>query len=243
MSNFDGLRIALLISGRGSTAAAIIRHFQGSNLVKPVCAIASNTSAGIVNLVNAGLAEESISVISPKLMKTSLQFGDALLAVCEKYNVDLIGHYGWLVKTPGNLIEKYRDMIINQHPGPLDPGRGHDFGGHGMYGQRVHYTRLNFVKETNKNWWTEATCHRVSEEYDKGAILDRMQVQIKESDTVQTLAERVLPVEYALQIKVLEDFASGRIKEWQRPEPLIKNYEEKILARIKEEAIRVYPKG
>ncbi len=243
MSNSDGLRIALLISGRGSTAAAIIRHFQNSKLVKPVCAIASNTNAGVVNLINAGLSEENISVISPKLMKTSVQFGDAILALCKKHEVDLIGHYGWLVKTPWNVIAEYRDMIINQHPGPLDPGREHDFGGQGMYGKRVHYTRLNFVKETNKNWWTEATCHRITDEYDKGAILDRIQVPIQESDTVDSLADRVLVAEHALHIKVLEDFAQGRVQEWQRPEALVKNYEEKVLTRIKEEAIRLYPKG
>jgi phosphoribosylglycinamide formyltransferase-1 len=134
-------------------------------------------------------------------------------------------------------------MIINQHPGPLDPGRSHDFGGHGMFGKRVHYTRLNFVKETNKNWWTEATCHRVTAEYDKGAILDRIQVEIKENDTVESLADRVLLAEHALQIKVLEDFANKSIQEWQRPEPLVKNYEEKILTRLKEEAIKLYPNG
>lgn len=237
------LRVCLLISGRGSTAAAIIRKFKDSNLITPVCAIASNPNAGILNLINAGLREEDVAVISPKLMKTPLQFGDAILAMCKKYNVDLIGHYGWMVKTPANLIEEYKDMIINQHPGPLDPTRDSDFGGQGMFGRRVHYTRLNFVKETNKNWWTEATCHRVTKEYDKGAILDRMQVEIKANDTVETLADRVLLAEHALQIKVLEDFAHNRIQEWQRPEPLVKNYEEKILIRLKEEAIKLYPNG
>ena len=243
MSNQDGLRIALLISGRGSTAAAIIRKFKDSNLVMPVCAIASNTSAGVGNLINAGLAEENIYVISPKLMKTSLQFGDAMLAICKKHKVDLIGHYGWLVKTPQNVVEAYPGMIINQHPGPLDPEREHDFGGHGMYGKRVHYVRLNFVKETKKHWWTEATCHRVNESYDKGSIIDRIQVEIKEDDTVDSLAERVLLAEHALQVKVLEDFANKRVEEWRRPEPLVKNFEEKILLRLKEEAIKLCPNG
>lgn len=237
------LRIALLISGRGSTAAAIVRHFKNSNLIEPVCVIASNTNAGIINLVMAGMQEEDTYVISPKLMNSSIQFGDAILNICRKHQVDLIGHYGWLAKTPRNVIEVYRNMIINQHPGPLDPTRHHDFGGQGMYGRRVHYTRLNFVKETNKNWWTEVTCHRVTEDYDKGAILDRVEVPILENDTVDSLAARALIEEHKLQIKVLEDFANDRVQEWNRAEPLVKNFEEKILIRLKEEAIKLYPKG
>lgn len=237
------LKLCLLISGRGSTAAAIIRHFKNSDLIQPVCAIASNTNAGVTNLIMAGLPEENVYVISPKLMNSSVQFGDAILNVCKKHQVDIIGHYGWLAKTPRNVIEAYREKIINQHPGPLEPGSHHDFGGMGMYGRRVHYTRLNFVKETKKNWWTEVTCHRVTEDYDKGAIIDRVQVPIHENDTVESLAERCLLEEHKLQIKVLEDFAHNRIQEWKRNEPLVKNFEEKILIRLKEEAIKAYPKG
>lgn len=239
-SNFDGLRVALLISGKGSTAANIIRKFRDSTQVRPVCAIASNVKAGLPNLIRAGLDEKSCYVISPKMMANSVAFGEALLKVCRKHEVDLVGHYGWLVKSPANLIAEYKDMIINQHPGPLDPGRDADFGGKGMYGMRVHYTRLKFVQATDRDWWTEVTTHRVAEEYDKGAILDRIQVPIRKDDTAETLADRALLEEHRLQVKVLDDFANGKVQEWVREEPLVKSFEVNLLNKIKAEAIDMY---
>ena len=235
MSNFDGLRVALLISGTGSTAAAIVRKFIDSSNVRPVLAIASNPRAGLPNLIRAGLDEKSTYVISPNMMTSSIDFGEAILKLCKIHEVDLVGHYGWLVKTPANLIKEYRDMIINQHPGPLDPGRKMDFGGKGMYGKRVHAARLNFVKATDKDWWTEVTCHRVTEEYDEGAILDRIEVPIRPNDTVDTLADRALLEEHKLQIKVLEDFASGTVSEWHRVKQLVDTKDYALLERIKQE--------
>ncbi|MDD9897810.1 MAG: formyltransferase family protein [Candidatus Melainabacteria bacterium] len=240
VSNFDGLRVALLISGKGSTAATIIRKFQDSTQVRPVCAIASNPKAGLPNLIRAGLDEKATYVISPKMMANSVAFGEALLKVCREHQVDLVGHYGWLVKSPANLIAEYKDMIINQHPGPLDPGRVADFGGKGMYGMRVHYTRLKFVHGVDRDWWTEVTTHRVAEEYDKGAILDRIKIPINKDDTVETLADRALLEEHRLQVKVLDDFAKGKVQEWHRQEPLIKPFEINLLNKIKQEAIEVY---
>lgn len=231
------LRIALLISGKGSTAAAIIRQFKDSSMVIPVCAIASSPQAGLANLIRAGMDEKSTYVISPKMMSSSSQFGEALIKLCKKHEVDLVGHYGWLVKTPANLIAEYKDMIINQHPGPLDPGRKMDFGGKGMYGKRVHAARLNFVKATDKDWWTEVTCHRVTEEYDEGAILDRVEIPIRANDTVETLADRALLEEHKLQIKVLENFAKGTVSEWHRVKQLVDSKDYALLERIKQEVM------
>lgn len=57
--------------------------------------------------------------------------------------------------------------MINQHGGPLDPGRP-DFGGRGMYGRRIHCARLYFVRATQRGFFTEATAQRVALQYDRG---------------------------------------------------------------------------
>src|SRR5437588_342377 len=81
--------------------------------------------------------------------------------------------------------------IINQHPGPLDPGRP-DFGGKGMFGRRVHAARLLFVNQTGHDFWTEATSQRVAENFNEGPVLNRKQLNILPDDTVETLAARLL---------------------------------------------------
>ena len=138
------MKIALLISGGGTTMEAIIKAAQNDTLknVSPVLVIVSKESAGgLIKAKNLGISEKNILVINPKNFKTEEEFGEKIIKECEERKVDFIGQYGWLVKTPENVCEAFKGRIINQHPGPLDNGRS-DFGGAGMYGKRVHKARL-----------------------------------------------------------------------------------------------------
>lgn len=239
------MRIALLISGSGSTASTIIKTCRDGNLknVEPVLVIASNSQAGgIKKTINAGMNEKDVAVISPKNFASAEELGQAIISECEKRNVDFIGQYGWLCLTPANVIKKYQNMMVNQHPGPLDVGRP-DFGGQGMYGKRVHAARLCFVKKTGKDFWTEATCQRVAENFDEGAVLKSKRLDILAEDTVDDLAARLLPIEHKVQIETLSDFANGQEKEIKRDEPLVKPEEVVILEECKKQAIKQYPKG
>ena len=147
-----------------------------------------------------------------------------------------------MVKTPKNVCDAFLGMIVNQHPGPLDTGRP-DFGGTGMYGLRVHQTRLAFVQKVNRDFWTEATAHRVTTNFDEGKVLKREQIQILPNDTAEILRERVLPIEHKIQIELLKDFVENNIKEYNREIPLVLPGEEKILTECKAKAIEMYPKG
>lgn len=241
----DEMKIALLISGSGTTAAAIITACQNGQLsgVEPVCVIASSVQAdGIVRVRDLGIAEGDILVMDPQTFASSEAFGEAILTACRDRGVDFIGQYGWMCLTPSNVVEAYAGMMVNQHPGPLDPGHP-DFGGAGMFGRRVHCARLLFVQQTKHDFWTEATAQRVAADFDEGAILHRQQVEIVPDDTVKSLATRVLPVEHEGQIKTLQDFANNSVTEWVRSERLIHSGEEAILERVKAEAKRLYPKG
>lgn len=239
------MRIALLISGGGTTMEAIIKASQDGILknVVPVLVIASKENAGgIEKARNLGIANENILVINPKNFKERAEFGEEIIKECKKRNVDFIGQYGWMVMTPENIIKEYQNMIINQHPGPLDTGRL-DFGGVGMYGMRVHQARLCFVKKANRDFWTEATAHRVTAKFDEGVVLKRKQVAILPDDTAETLQQRVLPVEHEVQIELLSDFTNGAVNEFHREIPLILPGEENILEECKELAIKMYPNG
>lgn len=235
----------MFISGGGTTATAIVHAVNDGTLtgIEPVCVIASKeTAGGIEKLKNAGIPNENIYVVNPKDFTDRNEFGQKIIEICDTHRVQLIGQYGWLVKTPVNVIEQYPDKIINQHPGPLDIGR-EDFGGKGMYGMRVHAARLYFVQKTGRDFTTEATTHYVTEEFDDGAVIGRRVVEVMPDDTPESLQERVLPVEHALQIQVLQEFADGRITTYERKTPLVRVDEEKLLETCKEQAITNYPKG
>ncbi len=240
------MKIALLISGGGSTAARIISEcVPGGRLegVEPVLLIASRPDAGgIQKALAAGMNEKDVIVIERSKFPTPGTFGGAIISECEKRGVEFIGQYGWMVKTPANVIERYRGMMTNQHPGPLDIGR-EDFGGPGMYGMRVHAARLCFVEKTARDHWSEATAQRVEEEFDKGAVIKRKQVPIMPGDTPETLAARMLPVEHDVQIEALADILHGRVHEMHRENPLVNPEEIEMLEECKAAAILQYPKG
>jgi len=211
--------------------------------IEPVLVIASTPEAsGIKKALELGMLEKDVLVIDPKDFKDRNDFGLAIIKACQERKVDFLGQYGWLCLTPSNVIQQYQGKMVNQHPGPLDIGRP-DFGGKGMYGQRVHAARLLFVRRANRDFWTEATAQRVAVEFDRGAVLKAIQVPILKDDTVESLQARVLPFEHEAQIQVLEDFANNDVKETVRDVPLVKPEEYQILEECKKEAIKMYPKG
>ena len=132
--------------------------------------------------------------------------------------------------------------MTNQHPGPIDPGRL-GFGGTGMYGRRVHCARLIFARTVEGHLFTEATIQRVAPEYDEGMILASTIVPIEETDAVDDLQARVLPVEHKVSVEVILDYINGTVRERPRQVPLVDPEDHALLGRAKEIAIKLYPKG
>lgn len=240
------LKIASLISGGGSTNHRIIQECKSGILqekVKVALVIASKPGIkGIQRAIDEGISPKDVVVINPKDFQNSTDFGKAILNECHVRKVDFIGQYGWMPKTPPNVIEAYSGMMVNQHPGPIDPGRP-DFGGRGMHGRRVNCARLLFVRMVGRDFWTEAIAQRVAKEYDQGKLLNKIVVPIFPEDDPISLQERVLPLEHQVQIKTLEMVADDDVKELNRPEPLIRPGEEKILEKAKRIACMLFPEG
>jgi phosphoribosylglycinamide formyltransferase-1 len=241
------LKLAMLISGGGTTATAICTACKpgGSlhGLIKPSLVISSSAQAkGLERTVQTGMiASEDCHVVEPKAHPGDA-FGGMIMRALDRKNVDIIGQYGWLPRTPNEVIAAYDGAIINQHPGPLDPGHP-DFGGKGMYGRRVHCARLFFARNTEGNMWTEVVGQYVEPEFDKGMVLKSERVLIEQNDTVDTLQARCLEAEYRVQIALLEDFAHDRVSEIQRTERLVRKHERNTLALAKMLAGTLYPDG
>ena len=239
------MRVAFLISGSGTTMGAIIHACNTGRLlgVTPALVIANRECGGLQRAIDMGMSPDDVCIISPKNFPNPELFGEAIIHECNKHNIEFVGQYGWLSKTPDNVIERFKNNIINQHPGPLDPGGNGDFGGFGMYGLRVHAARLYFVRETGRDFWTEATAHRVTNNFDEGAVVGAAALEIFPDDTPEAMQERLLPLEHALQIEMLADFRAGLVKDKKRDHPLITKEERGILDECKARAIKDYPNG
>ena len=115
-----------------------------------------------------------------------LAVSDAVLEKCREYGVQVIVQAGWLTVLSGNILEVYKDKIINLHPALLPK-----FGGVGMWGHHVHEAVLAAGEKESG-----CTIHLVSSECDGGKILIQKKVPVMPDDTPDTLYERIAPQEH-----------------------------------------------
>jgi formyltetrahydrofolate-dependent phosphoribosylglycinamide formyltransferase len=186
------LRVATVISGRGSNLEALLRAARGVAPARVVLVISNRADAGGLSLAR----DYGIPVHVLKDPADAFEWTSVLNAA----QVDLVVLAGFLKQVPGAVVNAWKGRIINVHPALLPR-----FGGPGMYGRRVHEAVLAAGETTSG-----ATVHLVTEEYDRGEILAQGTVPVMPDDTAETLAARVLAVEHKLlPAVVLAMAASG----------------------------------
>lgn len=176
-------RIAVLASGRGSNFQAILDHFDalGESRSGDIVLVASNRAG-------APVLDRASSRGIPVAHIADPTDGAALLQLLDDNAIDLVALAGYLKLLPPGVTRHYTDRVMNVHPGPLP-----QFGGPGMYGQRVHEAVIAAGAKQSA-----VTVHFVDEEYDRGDLIACWPVPVHPTDTAESLAERVLRVEHVL---------------------------------------------
>jgi len=163
--------------------------------------LASNS--GAYALKRAEKAGIESAVVSRKEYDSKEAYDVAVLKELENRNIDLIVLAGFLSILGSELVEKYRNKIINIHPSliPL-------FCGDGFYGLKVHEAVLASGMKV-----TGATAHFVNEITDGGAIILQKAVPIEQGDTPEILQYRVMRLaEWEILPKAVSLFCMGKIK-------------------------------
>lgn len=163
--------------------------------------LASNS--GAYALKRAEKAGIESAVVSRKEYDSKEAYDKAVLKVLENKNIDLIVLAGFLSILGSELVEKYKNRIINIHPSliPL-------FCGDGFYGLKVHEAVLASGMKV-----TGATAHFVNEITDGGAIILQKAVPIEQGDTPEILQYRVMRLaEWEILPKAVSLFCMGKIK-------------------------------
>ena len=195
------LRIAAFASGRGSNLEAILKNIEAGKLNAKVVVVISNKSkAGVLQVARQrGIPALHISQIH---FEKHDEFATHLLKVLTEYETQLVILAGYLKKMPLEIVRAFKNKILNIHPALLP-----SFGGKGLYGHFVHEAVLEYGAKVSG-----ATVHLVDDEYDTGAPIVQRCVPVKEGDTAETLAARVLKVEHQIFSEAIQLFAEKRVE-------------------------------
>ena len=128
------------------------------------------------------------AVIGKKNIPDDARRTEKLLKLLKSESTDLIVLAGYMSVLPPEIIEEYRNKIINIHPSLIPK-----YCGLGMYGHHVHEAVLAAGEKESG-----ATVHFVDEGVDTGKIILQKSVKVEEGDTPETLAARVLEVEHEI---------------------------------------------
>jgi phosphoribosylglycinamide formyltransferase 1 len=193
MSLATPIKLAILISGRGSNMEALAEACASGALAARVAVVIADRggAAGLDAARARGL--ETATLVHPGERRA---FERELGAVLERHRPDAVALAGFMRVLSPEFVAGYLGRLFNIHPSLLPKYRGLDThrrvleAGDAVHGASVHF---------------------VTPELDAGPVVLQSQVAVLPADTEATLAARVLATEHVIYPRVLGWFADGRL--------------------------------
>lgn len=176
----ERIKLAVLISGRGSNLQSIIDACAAPDFPAEIEVVISNKpdAYGLTRASNAGIKTE---ILDHKNFATREEFETALQALIDQYPIDLICLAGFMRVLTKDFVERWDGRMINIHPSLLPKFKG------------LHtHERAIEAKETESG----CTIHFVTPGMDEGPIILQRSVPISTDDTPDTLAQKILAEEH-----------------------------------------------
>lgn len=181
--------IVVLISGRGSNLQALLEAGL------PVSAVISNV-AGAKGLDIAAARGVATRVVEHRRYATREAFDAALAAAIDEFRPRLVALAGFMrVLTPA-FVERYRGRLLNIHPSLLPA----------LPGLHTHQRALDAGVKRHG-----CTVHFVTADLDHGPVVIQAEVPVRDGDTPETLAARVLRQEHLIYPRAVRWFLDGKL--------------------------------
>lgn len=173
-------RVAILLSGRGSNFLALEREIRRGKIPAEIVAVVSDKAEapGLKQARELGLGAFAL----PKRKKESRGDHEArLLTILEERAADWLCLAGFMRLLSASFVARFPRRILNVHPSllPAFPG---------LHAQRQALE--HGVKVSG------CTVHLVDEGLDSGPIIVQRPVPVRDDDTEETLAARILVEEH-----------------------------------------------
>jgi len=189
------VRVAVLISGRGSNMRALIEACKNNDFPAEIVLVLSN-KASALGLEYAKQNNIDTLVVENKNFSNREDFDKKLDEEISKHNIDIICLAGFMRLLTPWFVEKWHDKVINIHPSFLP-----------------HFKGANAVEDaiSAKAEYSGCTVHYVRAEMDSGPIIKQVRVDILPNDNKETLASRILEQEHKIYPEALKIVALNYI--------------------------------
>ena len=195
----DPIRLAVLLSGSGTTLQNLIDRIADGRLTAQIALVVASkaTAFGLERAQRAGIPT---AVVERKAHATVESFSAAVFQHCRESGASLVCLAGFLhlLRIPADFAGR----VLNIHPALLPA-----FGGKGMYGHHVHEAVLRAGAAESG-----CTVHLVDDEYDHGPIVVQKRVPVLPGDTPDALAARVFAAECDAYPEAIRLVAANRPK-------------------------------
>lgn len=188
-------RVAILISGRGSNMTALIEAAKAKDYPAEIVLVASNRpdAPGLARARAAGVATAVVD--HAPFGENREAFERALDDELRARRIDLVCLAGFMRLLTPWFVTRWSGRMLNIHPSLLPDFRG------------LHTHRRALEAGVKRHG---ATVHFVAPDVDAGPIVAQDLIAVRESDTEETLAKRVLEVEHRIYPRALRAVAEGR---------------------------------
>ena len=187
----NGMKIGILISGRGSNMAAIVDAVKSGEIPHSKVAVVISDKADAAGLAKA--AERGVeTLVIERRGRTRAEHDAEIGDELEKRGVELVCLAGYMRLLSPEFVRRFAGRIVNIHPSLLPAFPGLDA------------QKQAFDAGVNVSG---CTVHYVDELLDHGPTILQVQVERLDDDTVETLTNRILDQEHRLYIDALRTLA------------------------------------
>jgi phosphoribosylglycinamide formyltransferase 1 len=190
-------RVAVFISGRGSNMAALIEAAKAPDYPAAIVLVVSNRPEAL-GLARARAAGIATAIVDHRAFGEDREgFERALDAELQAHRIDLICLAGFMRILTPSFVNRWSGRLLNIHPALLPQFKG------------LHTHRRALEAGVKRHG---ATVHFVVPEMDSGPIVVQDSIPVLETDTEDTLAQRLLEVEHRIYPQALRLVAEGQTR-------------------------------
>ena len=189
-------RIGVLLSGRGSNFEALAANVASGRIPNAEIAIALSNREDARGIEKARVLGIEARVISSKGLEREA-YDKLVVAALQETRVDLVCLAGYMRLLSPQFVTAFHNRILNIHPSllPAFPG---------MEAQR------QALEHGAK--FSGCTVHFVDENLDAGPIVLQACVPVEDTDTSETLSERILREEHRIYVEAVRIVLEGRFR-------------------------------